>query len=128
MSGLPALFLALYALAMAVRLALHALNMRSLRLSGAIVPGEFLGIVNEEVLVKMRDYTLATGRLGIVEHTASDLVLVALVLGGFLPWLNEGVSSLGAGFVSSGVIFFFALSLLLGLVCITLLRRLGGTP
>lgn len=115
MSGLQVLFLALYALAMAVRLALHALNVRSLRSSGATVPGEFRGIVDEETLGKMRDYTLATGRLGIVEHTASDLILVALVLGGFLPWLNEGVSSLGAGFVPSGVIFFFALSLLLGL-------------
>jgi STE24 endopeptidase len=115
MNDLLILFLALYALAMAVRLGLYALNVRSLTRHGDTVPEEFTGIVDAGMLGKMRDYTLATGRLGIFERLAADLFLIAIVLGGLLPWLSGVISSLGTGFVLSGIIFFFSLSLLTGL-------------
>jgi STE24 endopeptidase len=115
LNSLLILFLALYVLAMAVRVFLFILNMRSLRRYGGTVPEEFQGIVDSGMLKKMSAYAIATGRLGILEHLASDLFLIALVIGGLLPWLNGEISAQGAGFVLSGIIFFFALYLILGL-------------
>ncbi|HOI07227.1 MAG TPA: M48 family metallopeptidase [Deltaproteobacteria bacterium] len=116
MNGLVILFVALYALALAVRLGLYALNVRSLKRHGDTVPEEFTGIVDAGMLGKMRDYTLATGRLGIFERIATDLFLIAIVLSGLLPWLTGAIESLGTGFVLSGIVFFFSLSLLTGLL------------
>jgi STE24 endopeptidase len=115
MNPLVILFLALYALALGVRLFLHARNMRALTRFGGTVPDEFTGVVDSAMLEKMRDYTLATSRLGIVARIASDLFLILVVLCGLLPWLGGAIASLGLGFIPSGVLFFFSLSLILGL-------------
>lgn len=109
------LFLALYALAIAIRLGLYVLNVRNLEKFGDQVPPEFAGIVNQETLKKIRDYTIATSSLGITEHIAYDLFLVLIVLSGALPWLTGGISSLGMNFVVSGIIFFFTCYLVLGI-------------
>jgi STE24 endopeptidase len=109
------LFLALYALAIAVRLILYILNRRSLEKSGDKVPPEFAGVVTRETLRKMRDYTIATGTMGITEHIAYDLFLILVVLSGVLPWLTGAISSLGMNFVISGIVFFFLCYLALGI-------------
>jgi len=108
------LFLALYALAMAVRLILYRLNRRSLERDGDKVPPEFAGVVNQETLKKMRDYTVATSTMGITEHIAYDLFLVLIVLSGVLPWLTGEISSLGMNFTASGIVFFLLCYLALG--------------
>lgn len=108
------LFLALYALAMAVRLGLYVLNVRSLKKNGDQVPPEFTGIVGQETLKKIRDYTIATSTMGITENIAYDLFLILIVLSGALPWLTGEVSSLGMNFVLSGIIFFFTCYLVMG--------------
>jgi STE24 endopeptidase len=115
MNPLVILFIALYALALGVRLFLYARNMRALTRFGGTVPDEFKGVVDSGMLEKMRDYTLATGRLGIIDRVASDLFLILVVLCGLLPWLGGAITQLGTGFIPSGVIFFFSLSLILGL-------------
>jgi STE24 endopeptidase len=109
------LFLALYALAIAVRLGLYALNVRSLKKFGDQVPREFAGITDQETLKKTRDYTIATSSLGITEHLAYDFLLILLVLSGLVPWLTGEISSLGMNFIVSGIIFFFTCYLILGI-------------
>lgn len=115
LNSLLILFLSLYAVAAAVRLGLYLLNTRHLQKHGHEVPEEFTGVVDQEKLNKMRDYTLATARLGAVEHLAYDILLVGLLLSGLLPWLTGAISSYGMSFTVSGVIFFFLCYLFLGL-------------
>ncbi len=108
------LFLSLYALAAAVCLGLYILNIRHVREHGHEVPDAFTGVVDQNTLTGMRDYTVATSRLGIIEQSAYDILLVLLVLIGVFPWITGAVSSLGMNFIVSGVTFFFLCSLLLG--------------
>ena len=114
MNSLLVLFLSLYAVAVAVRMGLYLLNTRHLRKHGHEVPEEFQGIVDQEMLNKMRDYTIATARLGAVEQPAYDIFLIALLLSGLLPWLTGAISSYGMSFIVSGVVFFFLCYLILG--------------
>lgn len=114
LNSLLVLFLSLYAVAVAVRMGLYLLNTRHLRKHGHEVPEEFQGIVDQEMLNKMRDYTIATARLGAVEQPAYDIFLIALLLSGLLPWLTGAISSYGMSFIVSGVVFFFLCYLILG--------------
>ncbi len=114
LNGLLLLFLSAFALALCVRLCLYILNVSHLKTHGDRVPEEFTGIVDREMLTKMRDYTLATGRLGIVEQLAYDFFLLAVLLSGVLPLLSGTISSHLPGFVIPGILFFFSCSLLLG--------------
>ncbi len=114
LNSLLVLFLSLYAVAVAVRMGLYLLNTRHLRKHGHEVPEEFQGIVDQEMLNKMRDYTIATARLGAVEQPAYDIFLIALLLSGLLPWLTGEISSYGMSFIVSGVVFFFLCYLILG--------------
>lgn len=109
------LFLVLYILAASVRAGLHALNISHLRLRGHEIPREFSGIVDKEKLEEIQNYTIATGRLGVLRGLSLDIFLPALVLSGFLPWLSGAIASRDLTFVLSGILFFFGCYVLIGL-------------
>ena len=109
------LFLVLYILAASVRAGLHALNISHLRLRGHEIPREFSGIVDKEKFEEIQNYTIATGRLGVLRGLSLDIFLPALVLSGFLPWLSGAIASRDLTFVLSGILFFFGCYVLIGL-------------
>ena len=110
------LFLIAFVLNIAVRLILNRMNISHLRIFGDQMPKGFAGLIDQKTLSKMRDYTVATSRVGSIEHLADDILVLAIVLSGFLPWLNEQISALDLHFVISGILFFFACSLIMGVV------------
>lgn len=114
------LFLVLYILAALVRMGLHALNVSHLRGEGHVVPREFAGDIDAKKLDEIRDYAVATGRMGTVRHLFYDLFLPALAISGLLPWLAGTISSWGLSFILSGILFFLACYLLIGLFDIPL--------
>ena len=110
------LFLILYILAASVRMGLYALNISHLRRTGHEIPREFSGTLDLKKIEEMRDYAVATGKLGAVRHISYELLLLALVLSGLLPWLAGTISSWEISFALSGVLFFFACYLILGIL------------
>ena len=113
---LLSIFLVAFVLNIIVRLLLNQLNISHLMSFGDRVPRSFVDLIDQKTLSKMRDYTVATSRVGSIEHLVGDTVILAVVLSGFLPWLNEKISALDLHFVLSGILFFFSCSLIMGVV------------
>ncbi len=107
------LFLVAYALNIGVRLLLNRLNIAHLRSVGDRVPESFRDILDRSSLARMSEYTIATSRLGSIENLAEDLLIIVILLSGFLPWLNDRITALSLPFVFSGILFFFACSVLM---------------
>jgi STE24 endopeptidase len=113
---LLSLFLFVFVLHIAVRLILNRINISHLRSFGDQVPESFTDMIDQKTLSSMRDYTVATSRVGSIEHLAGDILILAIVLSGFLPWLNDRILALDLHFVLSGIFFFFSCSLIMGAV------------
>jgi STE24 endopeptidase len=115
-TNLLGIFLLAFALNIGVRLILHQLNILHLRSFGDQVPVSFKDILDKKTLEKMRDYTIATSRVGSIENLISDILILVILLSSFLPWLNDRISTLNLHFVFSGIIFFFVCSMILSAV------------
>ena len=113
---LLSIFLIVFVLNIFVRSILNQMNISHLRSVGDQIPDSFTELIDQKTLSKMRDYTIATSRVGSIEHLAGDILVLAIVLSGFLPWLNERISVLNLHFVLSGILFFFSCSLIMGVV------------
>ena len=88
---------------------LHMLNLRHLSRHGAEVPPGFKAHVDAETLTKIRDYTVAHGRMDRLEALLSTGITLLFLFGGLLNWLNSLIAAQGWPQVVSGVIFFLIL-------------------
>ncbi len=88
---------------------LLTLNMQHLSKHGAEVPPGFEEYVDAETLAKMRDYTVAHGRLDRLETLLSVSITLLFLFGGILNWFNNLIGSQGWSPVISGIVFFMAL-------------------
>ena len=88
---------------------LHMLNLWHLSRHGAEVPPGFNAHVDAETLTKIRDYTVAHGRLDRIEAGFSTGITLFFLFGGLLNWLNSLIASQNWPQVFSGVIFFLIL-------------------
>ncbi len=77
---------------------------------GTVIPPEFEGYVDKELLKKVMDYTVEHTRFGFIGSVFNNLVLVIFIFGGLLDIYDTWVSSLGWPFVISGLLFFLILS------------------
>jgi len=98
------------------RMFLERLNSRYLSANGHVVPDVFQGEIDEGTLKKMRDYTVASSRVGSLEHLTGDLVIVVIILSGFIGWITNTILSLEMYYVLSGIVFFFAFGLIMGVL------------
>ena len=71
---------------------LLTLNLKHLAKHGAEVPPGFTEHVDAVTLGKMRDYTVAHGRLGRVEALVSTGITLIFLFGGLLNWLNNQIA------------------------------------
>ena len=107
----PLLFviLILYLAVEAGKQFLLMLNLRHLSRHGAEVPPGFNAYVDAATLTKMRDYTVAHGRLDRIESILATGITLLFLFGGVLNWLNNLIAAQGWPPVISGVIFFMLL-------------------
>lgn len=89
---------------------LKFLNLNHLKKYGTIIPSEFEGYVDKELLKKVMDYTVERTRFGFIGSVFNNIVVVIFIFGGLLNIYDSWVSSLGWPFVISGVLFFLILS------------------
>lgn len=112
------LFLAAFVTVAILRRLLTALNIRHLRLHGHEVPEAFAGEIDGETLSRMSRYTAESSKFGAMEGLFDDLVTLAILLSGFLPWLTARILPWKEHFIASGLMFFgvlFLISFLLGI-------------
>ncbi|MEW5807202.1 MAG: M48 family metallopeptidase [Acidobacteriota bacterium] len=105
------LFLIIYLLIFIFELWLKFLNLSHLKKHGGIVPPEFEGHVDSEILKKIRNYTIERSRLGFFESIFESGIFILFIFGGILDAYNSWIFSLDLPFVLSGVLFFLILSL-----------------
>jgi STE24 endopeptidase len=85
------------------------LNLRHLSRYGTEVPPPFQAHIDAATLMRMRDYTVAHGRLDRIETVISTGITLLFLFGGLLNWLNNLIASTGWPPVISGVVFFLIL-------------------
>lgn len=87
---------------------LQHLNQRHVQAHAGAVPETFKGMVDEATYAKSVEYTLAKGRLSQVEAFCDNLLLIAVLFSGALPWgLNWFSRNCGVSAWSMGAFLFF---------------------
>lgn len=88
---------------------LDYLNLSHLKRYGSIIPPEFEGEIDQELLNKTRDYTVEKTRFGIVSSVFDRLILLIFLFGGLLNLYNSWIFSMNLPFILSGLAFFLPL-------------------
>ncbi len=109
-------FLAVFAFRSMVQLGLNRLNISHLRNRGKEVPRVFQGAVDGKKLARISAYTADSSNFGMVVTVFSQVLLLAILLSGFLPWLSETVGRWQPGFIVRGLAFFAVLGLISNLL------------
>jgi STE24 endopeptidase len=108
---LLAAVLGLYAASAGFRQFLIRLNIRHIRRHGGTVPAVFAGWIDAGTLARMAEYTVARLRFGACSAAYRDVLVLAVLLAGVLPWLHGMLNARGVPFVVAGLLFFGVLSL-----------------
>ncbi len=97
------------------RYILSQLNIRHLQSCGKAIPSVFQGIIDENTLAKMVDYTVDNSRLAAKENIIGDIIeLVILFL--LLPFLVAALAVLKLHLIWQALIFFGVLAAIGGIV------------
>ena len=105
------LLLVLYLLVLVFRLWLRHLNLQHLQQHGHKVPAGFTEVVDQELLAKTSDYTLANSRVGLIESLFGSLLLLVFLFGGLIDWYDSWIRGLTTSFIGQGVLFVLGLTL-----------------
>ena len=111
MGTIKYIFLAAYLLIFMFESLLKFLNLRHLRRYGNIVPQDFEGEIDEELLKKTRSYILEHSYFGYLESVFDLIVLIVFIFGGVLALYDSWIASFGLPFFLAGAAFFLLLSL-----------------
>jgi STE24 endopeptidase len=109
-------FLLFFLLEMVWNAALTILNMRHVRRNQGAVPAPFVGTVDSATYARSVDYTLVRSRFGLLAGLVSAAALLAVVLTGFLGFLDSEARGLPIHPYLQGIVFIAAVSLLFWLV------------
>lgn len=108
------LYLAVYLFSSAADLAVEMINRKHLKKYRKKVPETFRGIIDEEKLKKINQYTLHKTSFSLVETITGKMVFLFIILSGLLPWLSGILKDVH--FVLAGLVFFAIPGLLGSLV------------
>ncbi|HET6437732.1 MAG TPA: M48 family metallopeptidase [Anaeromyxobacter sp.] len=108
-SWVVALFLAFFALQLAVEAGLLALNLRQAARSRG-VPPTLVGRVAPERAERSRAYTLSRSRFALVSMAASAAATLVALFSGILPWLDRALSGIGLSHAHLFVAYLVVLS------------------
>src|SRR3989304_9593418 len=114
------LFLALFARRWSLATALLGLNLAHARATAGRVPPALAGRVPAETARRGAEYTLARGRLGLLEHFLGAPFVLALLFSGLLPALDGGLAAgwgplPALGGLHRSAVFLLALGAIAGL-------------
>lgn len=115
MYWLPSAVVFLLFARLAVQVALEALNRAETRLHSGVLPGAFVGLMDDATYAKSSDYTQAKSRFASFELFFDAAVLSIVLFSGALPWLWLRFDALSPGAAWSGALFLSATGVLLSL-------------
>ncbi len=104
------LILLIYVIKEAFEYTVLYLNLRHMRMHGSVIPPEFEGKTDRELLKKTQDYEAEKARLGIASSVFGNVVIIAIIFGGALDRYNSWVASMNLSFAVSGWLFFILLT------------------
>jgi STE24 endopeptidase len=108
------LFLVLFAGRILWRSVLQQLNIRYLQSHGKVIPPVFQGVVDEDTLAKMVDYTIDNSRLAAKENIIGDIIELGIIFL-LLPFLVALLSALKLHLILQALIFFAVLAAIGGI-------------
>src|SRR4030065_1528202 len=91
------------------RYLLDYLNLSYLKKYGTIIPQEFEGQTDRDLLIRTRDYSIENIRFGFVSSLFNNAVILIFLFGGILDLYNSWIVSLNLPFILSGLVFFLIL-------------------
>ncbi len=109
MSGYLITIITAYFVVVAFGYWLDLLNLSHLRKYGSIIPAEFEGHIDQELLSKTRDYNVENTRFGFLSAIVNN-VLFLLFIFVLLNMYNSWIVSLQISFIMTGLIFFLLLT------------------
>ncbi|UCH80714.1 MAG: M48 family metallopeptidase [Nitrospiraceae bacterium] len=84
---------------------LDYLNLSHLKKYGAVIPSEFKGHIDQELLTKTKDYNVEHTKFGFVSSVFNNIVFIAFILI-LLDIYNSWIVSLNLNFILTGLAFF----------------------
>lgn len=81
-----------------------------MRRHGSVIPPEFEGKTDKELLKKTQEYEAEKARLSIFSSMFGNIVIIVFIFGGLLDIYNSWISSLNLSFAVSGWLFFMFLT------------------
>jgi STE24 endopeptidase len=95
---------------------LSVLNIGHVRKNSSVVPAAFAGVVEPETYKRSVSYTLTRNKFSILASIVSSAALLAVVLTGFLGFLDKAIRAIPVHPYLQGILFIFAVSLLFQLI------------
>lgn len=104
------IILTAYLLITAFGYLLDYLNLSNLKKYGSVIPPEFEGKIDQELLTKTRNYTVEKTQFGFISSGFDNIILLLFLFGGILNAYNSWVASMQMNFILSGLAFFLLLT------------------
>jgi len=99
-------YIAIYLTSFVLSVFIDWLNVKYLEKHGRKVPAAFEGMIDENELIKISQYTTDNIRFKRVEGSMGRMLFLFIILSGILPWLAEAVDHYH--FLLAGLLFFGA--------------------
>lgn len=109
MNGYLITIMTAYVVVVAFGYWLDLLNLSHLRKYGSIIPREFEGHIDQELLSRTRDYNVEHTRFGFLAAVFNNIIFLLFIFL-FLNIYNSWIISLQFSFIISGLIFFLLLT------------------
>lgn len=100
----------LYVLREGFEYLLQYMNLSHMRRYGSIIPNEFKGQIDEDLLKKIQEYEAEKTRFGFVSSIFGNVTTIIFLFGGLLNIYNSWIASLHGRFILSGILFILLLS------------------
>jgi len=107
-------YIIIYLVIFAINWAIERINLTHLEKYGQKVPDTFEGMIDEQELQTINQYTLDKTRFKLVQSGFNNFFFLFIILSGLLPWLAELLAQ--TNFLPAGLFFFAAIGLLFSTV------------
>ena len=107
-------YLLIYLISALMEIGIDLLNTYHIRGHGKMIPRGFEGIIDQEKLGKMNDYTVDNAFLKVARTIAGKIVLLVIILSGLLPLLSDILKGINP--ILAGLTFFAIPGLISALV------------
>ncbi len=102
-------YICIYLTSFALYIAIERINVNYLKKYGQKAPVVFEGMIDENELQKISQYTVDNIRFKLFQTSISKIIFLYIILSGILPWLAESLSRMN--FLIAGLIFFAVIGL-----------------